>query len=161
MARAYTEDGLAYRPRFTPVMRALAESGSLTLGRVAELAGITQPAATQTVALMAKEGLVTVAPGQVDGRQRVVRLSDGGRALLPRLQQHWRATAAAAERLDAELAAPLSLALEEAIAALEAKPFDVRIAEARAVRTGAAPPPGPPPPASKRPPRREPPRRKR
>lgn len=132
VARAYAQDGLTYRPRFTPVMRALSQSEPLTLGRIAELASITQPAATQTVALMAKEGLVSVEPGEVDGRQRLVRLSDGGRALLPQLQQHWQATTAAAEQLDAELSGPLSRALEEAIAALEARPFDVRIAEARA-----------------------------
>ncbi|MBN8233175.1 MarR family transcriptional regulator [Corallococcus macrosporus] len=136
VARAYAQDGLTFRPRFTPVVRALLQAEPLTLGRIAELAGITQPAATQTVALMAKEGLVTVAPGEVDGRQRLVRLSDEGRALLPRLQQHWQATATAAEQLDAELAAPLSRALEGAIEALEARPFDVRIAEARAARPG-------------------------
>nr|WP_229509406.1 hypothetical protein [Massilia sp. CCM 8734] len=47
----------------------------------AELAGITQPAATQTVALMKKEGILLVVAGGEDRRQRVVRLSPQGEQL--------------------------------------------------------------------------------
>src|SRR6476469_5754476 len=84
--QAYADAGLDYRPRYTPVMRVLAQQESATIGQLAELAGITQPAATQTVALMKKEGLLQVAPGGEDGRQRVVRLSPRGTELLPQLQ---------------------------------------------------------------------------
>jgi DNA-binding MarR family transcriptional regulator len=129
---AYEEAGLAYRPRYTPVMRALLEKEALTLGEIAVRAAITQPAATQTVALMVKEGLLVAEAGPRDGRQKVVRLSEQGQALLPRLRVCWAATAAAAGGLDAELSYPLSRLLEEAILALEAKPFGERIREERA-----------------------------
>ncbi|MFM9435144.1 MarR family transcriptional regulator, organic hydroperoxide resistance regulator [Janthinobacterium sp. CG_23.3] len=132
VARAYVEAGLSYRPRYTPVMRALIRLEPSSIGQIAELAGITQPAATQTIALMSKEGLVSVQPGPVDGRQRLIRLTEQGRVLLPKLQACWQANGAAAAALDAELASPLSEALGNAIAALEAKPFGARIAEARA-----------------------------
>ena len=82
--QAYVEAGLDYRPRYTPVMRVLAEQPSATIGELAALGGLTQPAATQTVALMVKKGLLTVDAGGEDGRQRVVRLSAAGAALLPR-----------------------------------------------------------------------------
>lgn len=131
VANAYEEAGLAYRPRYTPVMRALRQHGSATIGQLAEAAGITQPAATQTIALMKKEGLVAVAPGE-DGRRRVVALTKKGKALLPQLEACWAATARAAASLDADLAFPLSQCLADAIAALEARPFGARIRDARA-----------------------------
>jgi DNA-binding MarR family transcriptional regulator len=131
VADAYAREGLSYRPRYTPVMRALIDQGSLSIGQIAEAAGITQPAATQTVNLMVKEGLVEVGPGLHDGRQRLVSLSALGLSLLPQLQACWRATAAAAAGLDAELPAPLSQVLEAAIAALERQPFGERLQAAR------------------------------
>jgi DNA-binding MarR family transcriptional regulator len=128
--QAYADAGLDYRPRYTPVMRVLAQQGSATIGQLAELAGITQPAATQTVALMKKEGLLLVTAGDEDGRQRLVRLSQQGEALLPRLQACWQATSRAADSLDAELEFPLSACLAQAIAVLEKRSFGDRIRDA-------------------------------
>lgn len=132
VAAAYAEAGLAYRPRYTPVMRVLGEHGSASVGDIAAYAGITQPAATQTVALMKKEGLLLITPG-VDARQRVVKLSAAGQSMLPRLRLRlcWAATAAAAASVDAELAFPLSQCLADAIAALHSRTFGERIRAAR------------------------------
>ena len=121
-------------------MRALIEQEPLTLGEIAQRAGITQPAATQTVALMAKEGWVTSQAGESDARQRVIRLTAQGRAALPRLQACWQATRRAADELDAELSQPLSQVLDQAIAALEKRSFGERIARHARVRGGAAKP---------------------
>jgi DNA-binding MarR family transcriptional regulator len=125
--QAYSDAGLDYRPRYTPVMRVLAQQQSATIGQLAELAGITQPAATQTVALMKKEGLLVVDASSEDGRQRVVRLSLRGAAMLPRLQACWQATRRAADSLDAELDFPLSTCLAQAISVLGQCSFDERI----------------------------------
>jgi DNA-binding MarR family transcriptional regulator len=133
--RAYEVAGLDYRPRFTPVMRVLAERESLTVGQVAEKARITQPAATQTVALMKKQGLITVEAGADDARQRVIRLSPKGRKYLPQLQVCWEATGGAAASLDADLNYPLSQCLADAIRAIEQQSFDARIRAARAQLT--------------------------
>lgn len=130
VAQQYKDAGLDYRPRYTPIVRALKELGTASIGQIADAAGITQPAATQTVNLMKKDGLVAVAPG-TDGRQRLVSLSPQGRKLLPALEKCWAATKAAADGLDAQLSASLSRILDEALAALEEKPFHARIAEAR------------------------------
>lgn len=129
---AYVEAGLNYRPRYTPVMRALANTEALTIGEIAAQAGITQPAATQTVAVMVKEGLLVTSAGKQDGRQKMVRLSEAGREMLPRLQQCWQATAAAAASLDAQLPYPLSMTLADAIEALQTESFGERIRAARA-----------------------------
>jgi DNA-binding MarR family transcriptional regulator len=128
--QAYTDAGLDYRPRYTPVMRVFAQQQSATIGQLAELAGITQPAVTQTVALMKKEGLLLVAASGEDGRQRVVRLSSKGEAMLPRLQACWQATRRAADSLDADLEFPLSDCLAQAIAVLDQCSFGERIREA-------------------------------
>lgn len=133
--QAYTDAGLDYRPRYTPVMRALAQQHSATIGQLAELAGITQPAVTQTVALMKKEGLLRVEASGADGRQRVVRLSSQGEALLPRLQECWRATKRAADSVDADLDFPLSECLAQAIAVLEQRSFGDRIRAAHSKTT--------------------------
>lgn len=130
--QSYVEAGLAYRPRYTPVMRALQASAPLSIGEIAAHAGITQPAATQTVALMIKEGLLVAGAGKQDGRQKMISLSETGRALLPRLEQCWTATAQAAATLDAELPYPLSRALADAIDALKEQSFADRIRSARA-----------------------------
>jgi len=130
--QAYVDAGLAYRPRYTPVMRALLASAPLTIGEIAAHAGITQPAATQTVALMVKEGLLLASTGKHDGRQKMISLSDAGRAMLPRLEGCWEATAAAAASLDAQLPYPLSQVLAEAIDALKQASFGDRIRAARA-----------------------------
>ncbi|RUL77511.1 MarR family winged helix-turn-helix transcriptional regulator [Dyella choica] len=137
---AYASAGLRYRPRFTPIVRALMACEPSTIGQIAEAAKITQPAATQTVTLMIKEGLLASEPGPVDGRQRLVRLSPRGRAMLPRLNECWQITQMAADSLDASLSRPLSQSLDEAIAALGTKSFNHRMAEARTQLSGAESP---------------------
>lgn len=122
----YREEGLDYRPRYTPIMRALAGAPSVAIRDLAIAAGITHSAASQTVAKMRQAGLVDQVPGR-DARERAVRLTRRGRALLPKLEQRWIATNEAARELDAELSQRLSDVLEEAIAALEARPFKERI----------------------------------
>ena len=122
----YREEGLDYRPRYTPLMRALAQSRPLAIKALAAAAGISHSAASQTIAKMRAAGLVVDAQAE-DGRERTVKLSRRGSALLPRLRERWAATNTAAEQLDHELSQRLSACVEEAIAALEAKPFKERI----------------------------------
>jgi DNA-binding MarR family transcriptional regulator len=130
---AYEEAGLVYRPRYTPVMRVLMERESVTIGDIATVAGITQPAATQTVALMVREGLVSAKAGAHDGRQKLICLTEQGHALVPKLVLCWQATAGAAASLEAECR--LSETVACAIEAIEKKSYAERIREARAVLT--------------------------
>lgn len=131
---SYKEAGLKYRPRYTPVMRALSAQEPLTIGEIASAAGITQPAATQTVALMMKEGLLDAEAGASDARRKMICLSEQGRSMLPRLTQCWQATTTAAANLDAQLPYPLSLTLASAINALSRKSFGERIRDAGAMQ---------------------------
>ncbi len=124
----YREEGLDYRPRYTPIMRALSKGQPIAIRDLAVAAGITHSAASQTVAKMKRAGLVEQVSG-VDGRERAVKLTRRGRASLPKLEVRWVATNAAAQALDRELSKRLTECVEEAIAALEARPFRDRVRE--------------------------------
>jgi len=128
---SYAEAGLDYRPRYTPVMRALEGGKPCTVSQIAESAGMSQPAATQTVTLMLKEGWLVAHSNPADARQKLLNLSEQGKRLLPQLQACWRATKAAADSLDADLPYPLSDTLAHAIEALEKHPFGERIRNAK------------------------------
>lgn len=126
----YREAGLDYRPRYTPVMRLLTEQGPSSIRAISRFSGITHSAASQTVADMVRRGLVRAESGE-DGRERIIRLTKPGEALLPKLKQHWQATNAAAAELSEQIGVPLEDVIARAIAAVEERSFLERIQEHR------------------------------
>ncbi|SCG53695.1 MarR family winged helix-turn-helix transcriptional regulator [Micromonospora halophytica] len=129
VAAVYADLGLpGFRPRYTPVVRALADAGPQSIRELAQATGVTHSAASQTVAQMTKDGLVTLTAG-ADARQRIVRLTTKAESLLPVLDAEWAATAAAARRFEAELSYPLSRLVDEALAALRRRSMRQRIAD--------------------------------
>ncbi|WP_446209644.1 MarR family winged helix-turn-helix transcriptional regulator [Micromonospora sp. IBSANI012] len=129
VAAVYADLGLpGFRPRFTPVIRALAASGPASIRALAEATGVTHSAASQTVAQLAKAGLVTLSPG-ADARQRIAHLTPRAESLLPVLDAESAATTAAARRFEAELSYPLSRLVDEALAALGRRSMRQRIAD--------------------------------
>jgi DNA-binding MarR family transcriptional regulator len=117
-----------YRPRFSVYLRAIVTVGPVPIRDLARAIRVTHSAASQTVAEMARRGLVELRPG-ADGRQRIVHLTAGARAILPAVEAEWDATSSAAAELDAELPFPLSDLVPAIAAALGRKPFRNRIAE--------------------------------
>jgi DNA-binding MarR family transcriptional regulator len=117
-----------YRPRFSPVVRALLASGPVPIRDLARNVGVTHSAASQTVNQMARAGLVVLEPG-TDARQRIVHLTARTRELLPVIDAEWNATEAAMAELDRELSMPLGDLLTEVVHALRRRPFRQRIAE--------------------------------
>lgn len=131
VARFEAEMGLKdYRPRYSPVVRALVSDGPLSIRDLAERVGVTHSAASQTVAQMTRSGLVSLKPG-ADARQRIVHLTAKANRMLPTIEAAWEATAAAQVALDRELAVPLADLLIQILDALDRKPFHQRIIEAR------------------------------
>lgn len=125
---AYAAAGLDYRARYTPVMRALARGGEMTVTEITAALTITQGAVSQTVKLMERDGLLRRSACQ-DARSSAVSLTPKGLALLERLQKHWRRLFAAVEELEAEIGLPLREALLRATAALEQRGFAERLAQ--------------------------------
>jgi len=117
-----------YRPRFSPVVRALVKLGPVPISDLARAIGVTHSAASQTVAQMAGRGFVALRPGE-DARQRVAHLTAKARTLLPKIEAEWAATASAAAELDAELPFPLADLVPAIAEALERRSFRQRILE--------------------------------
>jgi DNA-binding MarR family transcriptional regulator len=117
-----------YRPRFSPIVRALVALGPSPVRDLARAISVTHSAASQTVAQMSRLGLVTLEQG-ADARQRIVHLTAKTRAMLPALDAEWAATSSAAAELDAELPFPLSELVPAIAAALERRPMRQRIVE--------------------------------
>lgn len=126
----YRASGLEYRPRFTPIVKALEETEHLTIKSIAKIAGISHSAASQTITKMLGLGLLESSAGQ-DGREKLIRLSPKCRSILPSLHAQWTATQMAADSLDAELSMPLSQIAAEAISALTERSFSQRISQAQ------------------------------
>ena len=152
VASVYEDLGLVdYRPRFSPVVRALVVLGPSPIRDLARAIGVTHSAASQTVTQMTMSDLVRLEPG-ADARQRIVHLTDRARSLLPVIDAEWAATSAAAADLDAELPVPLSEMLAAVLRAVERRPMRERIAEAaralgdpaldRLLQPGPSDPPG-------------------
>ncbi|MEQ0561581.1 MarR family transcriptional regulator [Amycolatopsis sp. NEAU-NG30] len=134
VARFLADLGLGdYRPRYSPVVRALLQHGPLSIRDLAEAMRVTHSAASQTVAQMNRAGLVSLEPG-ADARQRIVSLTRKTRELLPLIEAEWTATTEAMAALEAELPYSLRTLLDAVAEALERKPFRERIGETEAAR---------------------------
>ena len=135
LEQAYRDDGLDFRPRYTPVIRALMDDGPQSITALADRLGVSQSATSQTVAQMRLAGLVVVTRGEDDARQRVVALSRLAKAMQPRLEAHWHAARVATAALDTETGGVLVEVINRANAALARRQFGERLADA-ASRTG-------------------------
>ncbi len=122
-----------YRPRFSPVVRALVALGPVPIRDLASAISVTHSAASQTVAQMRARGLVVLEPGE-DARQRVVHLTARARALLPAIETEWAATASAAAELDAELPFPLAELVPAIALALRQRSFRQRMTDSQWAR---------------------------
>jgi DNA-binding MarR family transcriptional regulator len=130
LASVYEDLGLpGFRPRYTPVVRVIAARGGCSIRDIADATGVTHSAASQTVARMARDGLVTTGPGR-DGRTRLVTLTERAQSLLPTLEAEYAATTAAASSWRRSCPRPLSVLLDEVFAALERRPMRQRITDA-------------------------------
>lgn len=124
----YDEMDANFRSRFFPLMQHLLANGSSSVGALAEAAGVSQPAATQTIDEMMRLGLVEAADS-ASRRERRTQLAAEGHALAERLAPLWAAVAAAAEELDRALPHRLTATVDEALALLAHQSFADRIRE--------------------------------
>ncbi|PXB04181.1 MarR family transcriptional regulator [Pectobacterium carotovorum subsp. carotovorum] len=126
----YRALSLNYRPRFTPILRAMA-AGAQTVQDITESTHLTQGAISQSVALMEQDGIL-VREQLSDGRKFALRLTPAGIQLVAQLETCWEAIFLAIEQLEKEAGWPLMKGLEELASALEQRDFEKRIQIARA-----------------------------
>ena len=125
---SYQAAGLDFRARFYPYFCMLLERQDRSVGEFASYLGFSQPAVTQTLALMRDAGLIEPIHCQ-DRRRRRFRLTAKSLAMLPDLQRIWSAAAGAAAALDRALPAPLGGTASIALTLLSSKPFSEMIEE--------------------------------
>ncbi|OLT20125.1 MarR family transcriptional regulator [Pseudonocardia sp. CNS-139] len=127
IARLYAARGVTgVRPRFSIALIRLHHLGPMTVKALAAEVDVTHSAMSQTVTAMRTEGLVETAPGH-DARTRDVRLTERGRALVPFLEDEWRATERAFAALEAEVPYALTRVVDDMAAALGRRSFLDRI----------------------------------
>lgn len=132
----YADAGLDYRPRFTPILRALLNEGPASLRTLSRRTGVSHSAVSQTITQMAGRGWVSLKAG-TDARERIVTLTPFAMEQLPRLERCWAATDAASNSLDEDLGRPLADILIRALDVLERRPLADRLAAAFSPTPGA------------------------
>lgn len=124
--RRYASENLPFRTRLFPIVYALHRDGPQSVGDLAALSGFSQPAVSQTLRQLERDGHIAVTPGR-DARNRVVALTPAGNALVASLQPFWQRARQAVEQLLAEAAPGFLQDLGRLEAALEHRSLFDRI----------------------------------
>ena len=126
--QVYDRLGVDFRPRYFPIARHLLEDGPTPVSQLSDLLGMTQPATSQTLREMERDGLIEFKAGG-DRRVRLASLSSKGLSLCHRLEPVWEAAASCAGDLGAEAGVDLDAVLTRLLAALDQRSFATRIEE--------------------------------
>ena len=117
-----------------PLLATLDEDGPQTIGELARSLGQSQPAVTKTAERLLEAGLIDVARGESDRRQRRVSLSPAGQRIVDRSRREvWPLVEAAVREATEGLAGPRLDQIGELERRLEAYPLNHR---ATAASTG-------------------------
>lgn len=125
--RILAEHGVSIPAGQFPFLAAIDRLGPRPIGELARAVGVTQPAATRTLAQLSSEGLVTIKPSRQDARRKTVALTKRGQSLV----DHGKAEVwPLIERAVRSLCRGLSGSLLDQLAAVEdglaAKPLEQR-----------------------------------
>jgi DNA-binding MarR family transcriptional regulator len=106
--RIMDELGVPLQASQYPFLASLDRLGPLTIGRLAEAVGVTQPGATRSVGQLVRLGMVAVRRPPEDQRQRVIGLTAKGRRQVDYAKEVvWPRIEAAVADLCAALSGPL------------------------------------------------------
>ena len=129
VSKLSAELGLDVQSGQHPLIAALFKNGPMSVGVLARLLGVRQPAITRTVIQLKAAGLVAVTSGLSDQRMKSVALTPVGRQFAARAEAElWPAVEAAVRALCADLDGPLIAQLGQLEDALGETPLDVRAA---------------------------------
>ena len=121
-------------PKWFPVFYVLSHHSELSITGIAQIIGHSHPSVSQIVKEMKKKGLVSTDKSQKDARINIVRLSDVGSQLIPKIEQQYTDVAQAVEDLLSEAHHDLWRAVEEVEFLLDDKNFFCRVQNARKMR---------------------------
>ena len=119
--------GMEYlRPRYTRPLLLLDQHGAQTIRSLAELAGVSHSAMSQSVTAMRADDLVKSQSGP-DARTRLVSLTPLGVATIPFLQAESVAKREVVRQLEAEASHPLGRAVDATMQMLDDRSFADRL----------------------------------
>lgn len=123
--KIYRDMAFTYRPRYTPILRAMV-AGAETVTDITARTWLTQGAISQSVSMMEKEDILQK-HAQEDGRKSRLQLTSKGQQLVAELQPHWQTIFVAINQLENETGYRLLTVLQETAKALEKQGFDERL----------------------------------
>lgn len=132
----YRAEGIAFQPRWFPIVAALSEVGEASVGELAAKLGITHAAISQVRVELITGGLVRVKSDRTDKRRQILALSAKGRRYAESLAPLWHSVAVATEALLAESAPALLTALSNIETALDRETMLERVGTDRGMAGG-------------------------
>lgn len=128
--------GLPVQPAQYPILAALDSYGPLSVGRLVEATGVSQPGVTRAVTRLVETGLIENGPASNDRRRRTVQLSTTGKDIIARSRAEiWPAVEASVRDLCANLDGSFLAQLNAIERSLDEQPLHRR---ATAPRSGPA-----------------------
>ncbi|GAB3799639.1 hypothetical protein GCM10028819_23410 [Spirosoma humi] len=123
----YRQSGVDFDVRWATIFVLIAQQGPVAVMEIAERLGITHPAVVQVLNELEKHGLIVSAKSELDGRKRLLTLSETGQAMLPKLQPLWDAFIAVNKSMLGQQTHNLLLSLEDMEGQLAERSFSDRI----------------------------------
>ncbi len=133
-AKIYALYDIALDPKWFPVFYVLSQKEEASITEIAQIIGHSHPSVSQIVKEMSREGLTTTAKSVADARVNVVRLSEIGKQLIPKIENQYLDVTQAVEELLSEARYDLWRAIEEVEFLLASKNFCDRVREKRKAR---------------------------
>ena len=133
-AKIYALYDVMLNPKWFPVFYVLSKKEELSITEIAQCIGHSHPSVSQIVKEMTNKGLTTTAKGVLDARVNVVKLSEKGKQLIPKIENQYLDVNQAAEELLLEAQHDLWQAIEEIEFLLDRKDFYTRVEEKRKTR---------------------------
>jgi GNAT superfamily N-acetyltransferase len=142
LSEKFTEDaakifelyGVTLDPKWFPVFYVLSHQEAASVTEIAQIIGHSHPSVSQIVKEMTQNGLTTTDKSKRDARVSVVKLSDTGKQLIPKLEMQYFDVTRAVEDLLSDTQHNLWKAIEEVEFLLDRKSFFERVTEIRKAR---------------------------
>ena len=127
--RIFGAAGHDVQPSQFPVLAALDLHGAMTVNRIADALGLSQPAVTRTINAMVRQNLVEASSDGPDRRHRHIRMSAKGRALMAESKAHlWPAVSVAVAAMANQMSGSFLDQISQLEAQLEEQNLQERVA---------------------------------
>ena len=133
-SKVYALYDVGLDPKWFPVFYVLSHESDVSITNIAQTIGHSHPSVSQIVKEMKKAKLVVTDKSKADARVNVVRLSEAGSQLIPKIEKQYLDVAQAVEALLLAAQVDLWKAVEEFEFLLNEKGFLTRVQESRKLR---------------------------